>query len=333
MKKTIAAALITLFSTILPIAFSILFMISWALPLPAIAFPVDFSKSQLFPRTTPLLATPLLATPLLAIGTLQRRVEKFPNWANKPTVKVTEAEIPFPEWIAGTWHVQSTLIDLLAPLAPKVVTPGFENNRALLNQAIEFEVRYNAVSSSGRSQPRWQFTSSLADLFATQPSPQQPSTAAIALSKQVIIDRAFNGLNIARAYLGDDIVESVTLNPKMPNEQITRLQGDRELTSLVTGRNWEAAEPEQFFTTELSQQVFRGMTAPFLNQVETTTRYQYHRDRIGQAGEITADQYTAIYLSPKDPDYFKAGGLPVALYRYQLQFERARNGQSPDSAT
>ena len=34
----------------------------------------------------------------------------------------------------------------------------------------------------------------------------------------------------------------------------------------------------------------------------------------------SADQITAIYLSPQDPDYFKAKGQPVALYRYQLSF-------------
>ncbi|MEW5859950.1 MAG: DUF6816 family protein, partial [Cyanobacteriota bacterium] len=34
---------------------------------------------------------------------------------------------------------------------------------------------------------------------------------------------------------------------------------------------------------------------------------------------IEADQVTAIYLSPQDPDYFKAIDRPVALYRYRLQ--------------
>ena len=35
--------------------------------------------------------------------------------------------------------------------------------------------------------------------------------------------------------------------------------------------------------------------------------------------KVEADQVTAIYLSPKDPDYFTAGGHPVALYRYRLE--------------
>ncbi|MGJ3251150.1 MAG: DUF6816 family protein [Elainellaceae cyanobacterium] len=30
---------------------------------------------------------------------------------------------------------------------------------------------------------------------------------------------------------------------------------------------------------------------------------------------------TAIYLSPQDPDYFKANGHPVALYRYRYRLE------------
>jgi hypothetical protein len=45
---------------------------------------------------------------------------------------------------------------------------------------------------------------------------------------------------------------------------------------------------------------------------------------------ITADQITAIYLSPQDPDYFKtlvsdnplSGPRPVALYRYSMEFRK-----------
>ncbi len=34
---------------------------------------------------------------------------------------------------------------------------------------------------------------------------------------------------------------------------------------------------------------------------------------------------TAIYLSPQDPNYFKAAGNPVALYRYQLTLQPLTN--------
>jgi hypothetical protein len=40
----------------------------------------------------------------------------------------------------------------------------------------------------------------------------------------------------------------------------------------------------------------------------------------GAAGTRAANQVTAIYLSPQDPDYFAAGGRPVGLYRYRLEF-------------
>lgn len=40
---------------------------------------------------------------------------------------------------------------------------------------------------------------------------------------------------------------------------------------------------------------------------------------------IEADQVTAVYLSPQDPNYFKAGSRPVALYRYKLEFRYSRN--------
>ena len=43
-----------------------------------------------------------------------------------------------------------------------------------------------------------------------------------------------------------------------------------------------------------------------------------------------ADQITAIYLSPQDPDYFKAKDKPVALYRYQLAFSPLEAGSVPE---
>jgi hypothetical protein len=63
----------------------------------------------------------------------------------------------------------------------------------------------------------------------------------------------------------------------------------------------------------VSQQVFRGTPHLYFNTVETTTAYR----RLHSS--IEANQVTAIYLSPQDPDYFKAVDRPVALYRYRLQ--------------
>lgn len=217
------------------------------------------------------------ASPVWA-GALFDRVATFPDWHNKPPVDRATGDLIYPNWIAGTWRVKSTLIDLVAPLAPEIVTPGFESNREYVNQPIEFDVR-----------------------FAEQ-------------SKGVIADRAFNGLNIARAYLGDRAVLSVKVDPNSPNKQITVLKSDRILTSTITGRATETPATDQFITSEIFQQVFRGAAQPYLNQVETTTAYKY------LLAKIVADQITAIYLSPQDPDFFKAGNTPVALYRYCLEF-------------
>ncbi|WP_263970944.1 DUF6816 family protein [Leptolyngbya sp. NIES-2104] len=217
------------------------------------------------------------ASPVWA-GALFDRVSTFPDWHNKPPVDRATSDLIYPSWIAGTWRVKSTLFDLVAPLAPEIVTPGFESNRDYVNQPIEFNVRF-AEQSNG-----------------------------------VIADRAFNGLNIARAYLGDRAVLSVKVDPDSPNKQITFLKGDRILTSTITGRATETPASNQFITSEIFQQIFRGSAQPYLNQVETTTAYNY------SPNQITADQITAIYLSPQDPDYFKAGNTPVALYRYRLEF-------------
>jgi hypothetical protein len=86
------------------------------------------------------------------------------------------------------------------------------------------------------------------------------------------------------------------------------------LVSVVTGRLSETIAPDEFVATEITQQIFHGQTDIYLNEVETTTRYQ-----LQNSGAIAADQITAIYLSPQDPDYFNAAGYPVALYRYQLE--------------
>lgn len=225
-------------------------------------------------------------------GVLAERLASFPDWKNKPPVSAPVGDLVYPEWMQGTWNVTSTLVDVVAPLAPEVVTPGFEGNRQYLNQPINFQVRFEAVS-------------------------RQPSAISYKLQnipREIVADRVFNGLNIGKAYLGDRTVLSVKIEPLSPNRQITFLQGERQLVSVITGRGTENY-PNKFITTEIYQQIFHGAPQLYFNTVETTTAYQL----INSPLEIKADQITAIYLSPQDPNYFKAGERPVALYRYQLK--------------
>ncbi|HEY9749227.1 MAG TPA: hypothetical protein V6C63_11145 [Allocoleopsis sp.] len=246
----------------------------------------------------------LLWQPIAHAGPLSDRVAAFPQWQGQPPVQTAKGDLVYPEWLAGTWKVTSTLVDLAAPLAPEVVTPGFESNRQYLQQPINFEVRFGPNAA-----PK-----SIGALSLPLPQPQRAS--------QIVADRAFNGLNIAKAYLGDRAVLAVKTDPNSPNRQITLLRGDRQLVSIVTGRATETPAPDQFITTEVFQQQFRGAPQLYFNQVETTTAYQ--KAKTVEEPAIVADQITAVYLSPQDPDYFKAGGLsnsrPVALYRYRLEF-------------
>ncbi|MCT7954911.1 DUF6816 family protein [Laspinema palackyanum] len=230
-------------------------------------------------------------------GPLADRLQAFPNWQSKPAVSVAEGDLIYPDWIKGTWDVTSTLVEQIAPLAPSLVTPGFEKNQAYLNQPVKFQVRF--VEGSSRYRQRWQGI----------PIP-------VTQNQGVVADRAFNGLKIAQAYLGDGAVESVKVDPADPNQQITLLNGDRQLVSLVTGRGSEIPAPDEFIATEITQQIFRRQPQIYLNEVETTTHYQRGKDT---PEKITANQITAIYLSPQDPDYFAAGGKAIALYRYQLE--------------
>lgn len=235
---------------------------------------------------------------------LADRLAQFPRWESKPPVQVAKGDLVYPEWMVGTWQVTSTLMDMVAPLAPEIVTPGFEGNRRYLNQPLRFQVRF--VKQRSPISLRQKLLVPL--LKASEPS--------------VVADRAFNGLNIALAYLGDSQktfkatppVLSVKVDPNNPNRQITFLRGERKLVSVVTGRASEIPAADQFIATEVSQQVFQGRGQIYLNEVETTTAYQ-----LLSSEAIAADQATAIFLSPQDPNYFAASGRPVALYRYRLE--------------
>ena len=237
--------------------------------------------------------------------TLSDRQQAFPNWQSKPPVQPSVGDLAYPQWMSGSWRLTSTLIDMVAPLAPEIKTPGFEGNRQFLHQPIKTVVRF--VPKAGH---RGRFLS-------------RPLPSARAEDIQIVSDRAFNGLNLARAYLGDDWVKAVKVDPDDPNRQITFLKDNQQLVSTVTGRTVEEPNAGTFATTEVFQQFFRnsknadeGPTV-YLNEVENTTIY---RKRADPNFPIDADQITAIYLSPQDPDYFKAKDKPVALYRYQLSF-------------
>ena len=230
---------------------------------------------------------------------LADRLEQFPNWHSKPPVQLAKGDLKYPEWMAGTWDVTSTLVEKTAPLAPEIVSPGFEDNNDYLNQAIAFRVRFGKeffIAPGG-----------ISSLF-------RGSTPA------VVADRAFNGKQIAQAYLGDDYVYRVSTDPNNPNQQITLLRGERRLVSKITGRRTEIPGDREFIASEVTQQLFRSPERLYLNEVETTSDYH-----LLESDHIEAEQITAIYLSPQDPDYFSAGDRPVALYRYHLDLHPSLN--------
>jgi hypothetical protein len=230
-------------------------------------------------------------------GELAEHLAKFPQWEKLTSIKPAKGDLVYPEWMSGTWKVTSTLVDLAAPLAPDIVTPGFEGNRSQLNQPISFLVKFVKVKPTN-------------DNLKIIPNFQNQPLILVA-------DREFNSLNLTKAYLGDKAVLSSKVDPKSPNRQITLLRGDRQLVSIITARATETISNNQFISTEVFQQLFKGGSRPYFNTVESTTAYQKLST---SSPTITADQVTAVYLSPQDPDYFAAGSQPVALYRYLLEF-------------
>ncbi|MBD2499951.1 DUF6816 family protein [Anabaena azotica] len=244
-------------------------------------------------------------------GELSERLNHFPQWEKLTSVQAAKGDLVYPEWMAGTWEVKSTLVDLAAPLAPDIVTPGFEGNRRQLNQPVSFLVRFvkeQLLQEEGVRSPTVGGTPS--PITSLKLIPKTVSTNLVA-------DRAFNSLNLARSYLGDKAVLSVKVDPDSPNRQITFLRGERQLVSIVTARATETTPDGKFITSEVFQQLFKGGSRPYLNSVESTTAY--HKLSTSSPA-IEADQVTAVYLSPQDPDYFAAGSRPVALYRYRLEF-------------
>ncbi|HSM80504.1 MAG TPA: hypothetical protein VLS96_02405 [Nodosilinea sp.] len=247
---------------------------------------------------TLLLTVWLLCSGQALAGPLADRLDSFPHWDGKLSLPAAEGDLAYPDWLQGDWQLTSTLVDLAAPLAPAIVTPGFEGNQAQVDLPVTCPVRFVAA--------RRLTDSGLLGL-------SRRLMPAIAPPPQTVADRAFNGLSLARAYLGDAAVKAVKVDPGNPNRQVTLLTRSRQLESTVTARAIEAPDEAHFITVERFQQVFRGDTNPYFNEVETTTAYRR------QGSDVVADQVTAVYLSPQDPDFLRAQNRPVALYRYRLE--------------
>ncbi len=254
-------------------------------------------------------------------GELAGRLANFSQWQKLTDVKPATGDLVYPSWMAGEWVVKSTLVDLAAPLAPDIVTPGFEGNRQYLNQPMSFKVKF---VTEKKYIPRLNSGSKLIPRTINQISNKSPV---------IVADRAYNGLSLARAYLGNEAVLSVKVDSESPNRQITLLRGDKQLVSIVTARGIETTDDGKYLTTEVFQQLFQDgkkQTNPYFNNVESTTAYRllssqnlaqnFNTQLNTQNPIIEADQVTAVYLSPQDANYFKAGSRPVALYRYKLEF-------------
>lgn len=229
-------------------------------------------------------------------GPLADRLAQFPRWTSQPPLKPAQGNLQYPDWFSGEWQVTSTMTALEAPLAPDIVTPGFASQKQYLDQSVAFTVRFIPERTTAP---------------AIGPA-SVPTGVGQTVESPIVADQAYNSRSLITASLGKGVVESVAVDPKDSTRQVTRLQGDRTLTSVISARATES-HPDEFITSELFQQIFTSTTQIYVNQVENTTDY-----RRTSPTEIEADQVTAIYLSPKDPQYFKAGGRPVALYRYHL---------------
>jgi hypothetical protein len=239
-------------------------------------------------------------SPTAIAETLQERLEQFPNWRSPPMLQPAKGDLHYPDWFAGQWQVTSTLVDLVAPLAPEIVTPGFEANQKTLDRPITFPVKFGP------------------ETFNIAVLPPLPFPIGQVLPSQgIVADRTYNGMSLADALLGQAVLKSIKIDPKSPNRQVALFQSGQELITRISDRATEIPSDASFVSSELYQQEFRSSTQIYFNRVENTIAYHQVSSK---PPLIEADQVTAIYLSPQDPDYFKANDRPVTLYRYRLQF-------------
>lgn len=253
---------------------------------------------------------------------LAARAAAFPDWGRKPNLERAVGDLVYPDWMAGTWEVTSVLEAAIAPLAPEVVTPGFAGNRAALGESVVFAARFEpSARPAPRRFDRGPFPAPLlARNAANRPADPPTADRPVANRPAIVADRAFNGLNLARAVLGSEAVQAVRTDPDDPNRQLTVFRGDRQLRSTVLARRTAArsgADGDRFLAAELTRQSFRGAPQVYFNDVETLADYRHYP---GAPAPVVADQMTAVYLSPRDRDFFRAGDRPVALYRYRLTF-------------
>jgi hypothetical protein len=245
-------------------------------------------------------------TPAVAhAGPLQTRLEQFPDWRLPPILQPAQGDLYYPDWMAGKWQVTSTLIDLAAPLAPAIASPGFDASQKRLQQPVTFPVQFAPAQWSA----------------APLPVPRSPFPVGAVTPKTlgIVADRVYNGMSLAEATLGKQSLQSIRIDPKSPNRQVALFENGQRLTTEISDRGFETPSKRKFVSSELYLQTFRSETQIYFNRVENTTAYQLASL---DPPHVEADQVTAIYLSPQDPDYFKAKNHPVALYRYHLEFHR-----------
>jgi hypothetical protein len=270
-------------------------------------------------------------------GKLNQRLENWTQWEKLTELQPAVGDLIYPQWMKGEWLVKSTLVDLVAPLAPDIVTPGFESNRQYLDVPISFKVRFIERSNMKNLTPS--FRTPLSLLRREEGNGNRTPLSLLrrgdggevnykAKENRVIADRAYNGLNLARAVLGENAVKAVKVDPDSPNRQITFLQSrcveeivcNRQLISIVKNRATENTADGRFIAVEVFKQLFKGGSRPYINSVESTTAYRQLSTALPSELVIEADQVTAVYLSSQDPNYFKAANKPVALYKYRLEF-------------
>ncbi|KAG7671449.1 hypothetical protein NADE_000913 [Nannochloris sp. 'desiccata'] len=298
--------------------------------------PLMFSRRSALGSMTAATATTTFMKPLSASAAapgssenlyLLPRLDAVPGSISQPSYLAPwdPKTIYYPRWLFGQWNVTSTFTSVATPLK-KYVPEGF------LQQA-------NAPSEDGGVGSTYnyalRFYSTLPDTFSNN------ARFMLGLGypeDAIIADKAFNTKQTSDAFLGyTGAVASVEFDPRdaplRQTVELSRLGPDmvplppRRIELYVNALKSEQpggveGDGKIFVTSELARQVLVAVRDVQVTDYEVINEY-----RLIAPGKIEGRQRSLLYLTPQDPNYFRAGNKAVTMYDYAFTMTR----ESPEA--
>ncbi|GBG00009.1 hypothetical protein Rsub_12787 [Raphidocelis subcapitata] len=249
----------------------------------------------------------------------------------------------YPKWMFGEWDVRSRFSGFSAPLGPRFVRPE-------LLAGAEAPKEDGGVGSDYEFRAR--YYSTLPDTLANRTR----VNLGFLPQDAIIPDRAFNARAAGDGYLGPGAVGAAAYDPTEAPDRLTleysrvgedmrplpprrvelyiqRIQAGEvpveydedgaPLAAAAAGgadgaaEAWPPLGAPCFVLSEMCRQVTLGVRQADVQDYEIVTAFA-----LTAPGRVSARQRTLLYLEPRDELFFSARGRAVAVYEYDLEFER-----------